>query len=101
MVAVDIDIIETVEMVTQVIKCGIGHTQNFCGISHNWLWKWSQKNCDHFHYNIVPKYTDANQTRKCIGALSHNHLYLWTKSQYPLEYIGIGPNSTSHLWNRA
>ena len=43
MVAVDIDIIETVEMVTQVIKCGFGHTQNFCGISHNWLWKWSQK----------------------------------------------------------
>ena len=41
--AVDIDIIETVEMVTQVIKCGIGHTQNFCGISHNWQWKWSQK----------------------------------------------------------
>ena len=39
----------------------------------------------------MPKYTDANQTRKCIGALSHNHLYLWTKSQYPLECIGIGP----------
>ena len=52
MVGADIDIIETVEMVTQVIKCGIGHTKVFCGISHNWQWKWSQFFCDHFHSQL-------------------------------------------------
>ena len=66
MVGVDIDIIETVEMVTQVIKCGIGHTKVFCGISHNWQWKWSQKNCDHFHCQLwlIPQFLNPAESKQ-------------------------------------
>ena len=66
MVGADIDIIETVEMVTQVIKCGIGHTKVFCGISHNWQWKWSQKNCDHFHCQLwlIPQFLNPAESKQ-------------------------------------